>query len=178
MTKTLKQGLFITLEGGEGVGKSTVLKELLKSLENTSVEVVTSREPGGTKGAEAIRSFVLKPPLEPGWDAMTQLLLFNAARADHLARKIRPALQRGAIVLCDRFSDSTRAYQSAAGGIDAEIVETIDQCVVGDDQPDLTLILDMPLEIAAKRRETRGGETDVFEKLGLGFSSEGEISIP
>ena len=113
-----EKGRFITLEGGEGVGKSTLAAELALRLSKRGVEVIRTREPGGTPGAEAIRKLILTPPDEVGgWRPMAETLLFYAARRDHLDKLIRPSLERGSWVICDRFSDSTRAYQAAAGGV-------------------------------------------------------------
>ncbi|MBU7590430.1 MAG: dTMP kinase [Sphingopyxis terrae] len=116
------RGRFITLEGGEGVGKSTQIRALAAALAERGVDVVATREPGGSTGAEAIRALLMEGD-DDRWDARSEALLFAAARADHVARTIRPALERGAWVLCDRFVDSTRAYQGAGGGItDADIM--------------------------------------------------------
>lgn len=116
------RGRFITLEGGEGVGKSTQIRALAAALAERGIDVVATREPGGSAGAEAIRALLMEGD-DDRWDARSEALLFAAARADHVARTIRPALERGAWVLCDRFVDSTRAYQGAGGGItDADIM--------------------------------------------------------
>ncbi|KTE77775.1 dTMP kinase [Sphingopyxis sp. A083] len=116
------RGRFITLEGGEGVGKSTQIRALAAALAERGIDVVATREPGGSTGAEAIRALLMEGD-DDRWDARSEALLFAAARADHVARTIRPALERGAWVLCDRFVDSTRAYQGAGGGItDADIM--------------------------------------------------------
>ncbi|AMU96019.1 MAG: dTMP kinase [Sphingopyxis sp.] len=116
------RGRFITLEGGEGVGKSTQIRALAAALDERGIDVVATREPGGSTGAEAIRALLMEGD-DDRWDARSEALLFAAARADHVARTIRPALERGAWVLCDRFVDSTRAYQGAGGGItDADIM--------------------------------------------------------
>jgi dTMP kinase len=158
------RGRFITLEGGEGVGKSTLAAELALRLSGKGVDVVRTREPGGTPGAEAIRSLILTPPAEvAGWQPMAETLLFYAARRDHLDKLIRPALGRGSWVICDRFSDSTRAYQAAAGGVSANDVEAIDRICVGDTVPDLTLVLDLPIAIARKRLVARAGAADAIE---------------
>jgi dTMP kinase len=158
------RGRFITLEGGEGVGKSTLAAELALRLSGKGVDVIRTREPGGTPGAEAIRSLILNPPTEvAGWQPMAETLLFYAARRDHLDKLIRPALGRGSWVICDRFSDSTRAYQAAAGGVSANDVEAIDRICVGDTVPDLTLVLDLPIAIARKRLVARAGAADAIE---------------
>jgi len=165
-----QRGRFITLEGGEGVGKSTLTGAVVASLSARGIEVIRTREPGGTPGAEAIRSLILKPPAEIGaWQALAETLLFYAARRDHLDKLIRPSLERGAWVVCDRFSDSTRAYQAAAGGVSSADVEAIDRICVGDTVPDLTLVLDLSIEIARKRLTARAGEADAIESRRLNY---------
>ena len=151
------------MEGGEGVGKSTLIKLLTQRLETKGFNVLTTREPGGTLGSEAIRKLLLDPPAQQSWSALTQTLLFYAARRDHLERVIVPALDRGKWVLCDRFSDSTRAYQAAADGLDSKIVDALDDIAVNQHQPDLTLVLDLPVSVAAERRRERNGDLDAFE---------------
>jgi len=158
-----RRGRFITFEGGEGAGKSTQMKRLAASLGERGIAVVETREPGGTPDAEAIRSFILSGrarPLGGGGEAV----LFAAARADHVDRVIRPALARGAFVLSDRFTDSTRAYQGA-DGVDAALLDGLETLAVGETRPDLTVILDLPAETglarAAARRGT--GDADRFE---------------
>ncbi len=165
----MRNGRFVTLEGGEGVGKSTLARLLKEQLSEHGINVVLTREPGGSVGGEEIRSLVLNPKSDDGWSALTQTLLFFAARSDHLDKIIAPALKRGDWVICDRFTDSTRAYQQVAGGVSSEIIEQLDQISVGDIQPDLTLILDMPVENAVKRREVRNGPMDAFESKPLSF---------
>jgi len=158
----MTRGRFIALEGGEGVGKSTQARILADALEARGVAVVLTREPGGTPGAEAIRSLLLHPPGE-GWNARTEALLFAAARADHVAKLIRPALEAGKWVVCDRFVDSTRAYQGGGGGLsDADILalhETGSEGLL----PDLTLVLSAP-EVAIGKRlaERDGGVSDAI----------------
>lgn len=164
------RGRFITLEGGEGVGKSTLAAELAARLSVRGIEIVRTREPGGTPGAEAIRKLILTPADEiGGWSSMAETLLFYAARRDHLDKLIRPALERGAWVICDRFSDSTRAYQVAAGGVAAGDVETIDRICVGDMAPDLTLVLDLPIALARERMTSRAGAADAIESRMLSY---------
>ncbi|WP_018997028.1 dTMP kinase [Hirschia maritima] len=165
----MQNGRFVTLEGGEGVGKSTLAQLLKVRLSEHGINVVLTREPGGSIGGEEIRSLVLNPKSDDGWSALTQTLLFFAARSDHLDKIIAPALKRGDWVICDRFTDSTRAYQQVAGGVSSEIIEQLDQISVGDVQPDMTLILDMPVEDAVKRREARNGPMDAFESKPLSF---------
>lgn len=162
-------GFFITLEGGEGAGKSTQIQSLAHALRAAGHDVVVTREPGGSPGAEAIRSLILTG--RHGFSALTEALLFSAARVDHLEKTIRPALARGAIVLCDRFADSTRAYQGASGGADHAILDALETIAVGHTKPDLTLILDLPAEDGLRRAALRRGkdQADRFESEALGF---------
>jgi dTMP kinase len=149
-------GRFITLEGGEGVGKSTQLKRLAEALRTRGVEVVETREPGGSPGAEAIRRLLLEGEAER-WTPEAEALLFAAARADHVARTIRPALDRGEWVLCDRFLDSSIAYQGAAGGVGIEAVRALHGVGSHGFLPDRTLLLELPETLAAERMGGRGG---------------------
>lgn len=134
------RGRFITLEGGEGVGKSTQVKALAVELSRRGIDVVTTREPGGSEGAEKIRELLLTGANER-WSAQAEALLFAAARADHVDKLIRPALQSGRWVLCDRFVDSSLAYQAGAGGLGMEAVRALNALAVGDCVPDRTLVL-------------------------------------
>lgn len=154
---------FITLEGGEGAGKSTQLRALADALAARSIEVVTTREPGGSAGAEAIRTLLMEGS-DDRWDARSEALLFAAARADHVARTIRPALARGAWVLCDRFVDSSRAYQGGGGGITDADVLALHR--VGSDGllPDRTFLLTVGAEEAARRLAARGGDDRMGNK--------------
>jgi dTMP kinase len=168
----VSKGLFVTLEGPDGAGKSTQGRLLRDALAATGREVVLTREPGGSPGAEEIRRLLVEG--EPGrWSAMTEVLLFNAARRDHVEVTIRPALARGAVVICDRFVDSTRAYQSAdrradgAGVPDRAILDIHKMCI--EELPDLTFILSIPPLDAAERASTRVGGEDRFERFGLSF---------
>ena len=163
------RGCFVTLEGGEGTGKSTLLTALRERLESSGKTVVQTREPGGTKLAEAIRNMVLHPPEGQAWSSMAEALLMNAARTDHLEKRIRPALAEGTWVLCDRFADSTRVYQSVQGGVSVEVLKLLEDSVLGDTHPDLTLILDAPVEQTSGRRQERGGVDDTFEKRDRAF---------
>ena len=163
------RGRFITFEGGEGAGKSTQVARLAAWLRASGMDLVHTREPGGSPGAEQIRNLVLNGSAER-WSPMTETLLMYAARADHLERTIRPALARGAWVICDRFADSSRAYQGAGGGVAQSFIEQLDATVVGRDQPDLTLIFDLPVEIGLARALGRGGGSEVrFESKGEAF---------
>ena len=153
----MSAGRFIAFEGGEGMGKSTQARLLADALQQQGYEVVLTREPGGTPGAEAIRDLLLAPPGD-GWTMPAEALLFAAARADHVARLIRPALERGAWVVCDRFLDSSRAYQGDAGGLGDERVRTLH--AIGSDglQPDLTLVIHAPAEAVSARLAARDGD--------------------
>ncbi|QNO26723.1 dTMP kinase [Sphingopyxis sp. OPL5] len=147
-------GRFITLEGGEGVGKSTQIRALAAALTKRGVDVVTTREPGGSPGAEAIRTLLMTGS-DDRWDARSEALLFAAARADHVARTIRPALARGAWVLCDRFVDSSRAYQGAGGGLtDADIL-TLHRIGSEGLLPDRSFLLTVGTDEAARRLSVR-----------------------
>jgi dTMP kinase len=152
---TRAAGRFISFEGGEGAGKSTQARLVAERLRATGLEIVLTREPGGTAGAEAIRALLLDASGE-GWGAHAEAMLFAAARADHVARLIRPALARGAWVICDRFVDSTRAYQGAAGGINDNDICHLHRIGSGDLWPDRTLLLQISAEQAAARRADRG----------------------
>jgi dTMP kinase len=156
-------GRFITLEGGEGVGKSTQLKRLAEALRARGLEVVETREPGGSPGAEAIRRLLLEGEGDR-WTAEAEALLFAAARADHVARTIRPALERGAWVLCDRFLDSSIAYQGAAGGMGTDAIRALHQVGSKGFLPDRTLLLELPSERAAERLSVR--DADGSDRIG------------
>ncbi|BAP80404.1 thymidylate kinase [Pseudomonas sp. MT-1] len=160
-------GLFITLEGPEGAGKSTNREYLAQRLREHSLDVVLTREPGGTPLAERIRELLLAPADEP-MNSDTELLLVFAARAQHLAQVIRPALARGAVVLCDRFTDATYAYQGGGRGLPTSRIEQLECFVQGEMRPDLTLIFDLPVEIGLSRAAARG-RLDRFEQEGLEF---------
>lgn len=168
----MPRGRFITLEGGEGAGKSTQAPLLRDRLEKEGVRTLLTREPGGTPRAEAIREILLSGKAKP-LGPMGEALLFYVARDSHLELSIRPALKRGVWVICDRFHDSTRAYQGAAGGASVSALDALERIVVGDTQPDLTLILDLPpeegLKRAKARAETSGEGTDRFEEMSLRF---------
>jgi dTMP kinase len=172
-------GRFITFEGGEGAGKSTQLKRLVARLQAAGHEVVATREPGGSPGAESIRELVLKGSADR-WSPVTETLLMYAARRDHVERVIRPALERGAWVVCDRFADSTRAYQGAAGGVDPAFIAAMETYVLERTRPDLTLIFDMPVEVGLQRAHERAGSEMRFESKGLAFHErlrEGFLAI-
>lgn len=160
-------GLFITLEGPEGAGKSTNREYLAQRLREHGLDVVLTREPGGTPLAERVRELLLAPTEEP-MASDTELLLVFAARAQHLAQVIRPTLARGAVVLCDRFTDATYAYQGGGRGLSVQRIEQLEYFVQGDLRPDLTLIFDLPVEIGLSRAAARG-RLDRFEQEGLAF---------
>ncbi|WP_369990450.1 dTMP kinase [Pseudomonas xanthosomatis] len=160
-------GLFITLEGPEGAGKSTNREYLAERLREQGIDVVMTREPGGTPLAERIRELLLAPSDET-MAADTELLLMFAARAQHLAEVIRPALARGAVVLCDRFTDATYAYQGGGRGLSVERIATLESFVQGALRPDLTLVFDLPVEVGLARAAARG-RLDRFEQEGQGF---------
>ncbi|HTC84668.1 MAG TPA: dTMP kinase [Rhizomicrobium sp.] len=168
MTPGLAAGRFITLEGGEGTGKSTQIRRLAASLDAMGIRALATREPGGSQGAEEIRKLMVEG--EPGrWDAITETLLAYAARADHVRCTIGPALVQGTWVISDRFSDSTFAYQGAGRGLDRETIRRIDSAVLDDFQPDLTLILDLDAKLGLQRALTRGNAENRFEKFGADF---------
>ena len=163
----MKTSLFITFEGGEGAGKSTQIARLAERLRQEGHDVVTTREPGGSPDADAIRELLVTG--EPGrWSAAGEALLNYAARESHLNHTIRPALAAGRTVLCDRFADSTRAYQGLAGGLGLEFVERLDRAVVAETQPDMTLVFDLDPQTGLERARQRGG-ADRFERKGIGF---------
>ena len=161
------KGLFVTLEGPEGAGKSTNREYLAERLRARGVDVVLTREPGGTSLAERIRELLLTPADEP-MAVDTELLLVFAARAQHLAQVIRPALERGAVVLCDRFTDATYAYQGGGRGLSIERIAQLEVFVQGELRPDLTLIFDLSVEIGLARAAARG-RLDRFEQEGIRF---------
>jgi len=162
-------GVFITFEGGEGAGKSTHIKRLAERLKALPREVLLTREPGGTPGGEAIRALVVAGDVVR-WSAAAEALLNYAARDAHLREAIRPALDRGAIVLSDRFMDSTRAYQGHAGGCDMGLIDELERVVVGATRPRLTLIFDLDPELGLARAKHRGeADDDRFERKGLEF---------
>lgn len=168
--KPVTRGLFISFEGGEGGGKSTQIRRLAERLKPRGREVVLTREPGGSPGAEIIRDILVNGPADR-WSPITETLLMYASRRDHLERVIRPALARGAVVLCDRFADSTRAYQGAAGGSPPELIAALETSVLEGTLPNLTLILDLTVEEGLKRAYGRGGGEARFESKGEAFHS-------
>lgn len=164
----MSRGKFITLEGGEGVGKSTQCVRLAGRLEDTGIEVIRTREPGGTEAAELVRALLIDGP-DDRWDAVGEALLHSAARRSHLVAQVWPALERGAWVLCDRFADSTMAYQGYAMGLGRAAVETLTRLTAGDFVPDLTLLLDLAPEDGLRRAGERATVADRYERRGLDF---------
>jgi dTMP kinase len=160
-------GLFITLEGGEGAGKTTHTPFIKSLLEQAGRTVCMTREPGGTVLGDAIRELVLSHT-DMAMTADSELLLMFAARAEHLYQIIRPALQRGEVVLCDRFTDATYAYQGGGRGIEIERIRVLEQWVQGDQRPDLTLLFDVPVEVGIERAKGRG-VLDRFEQESRDF---------
>ena len=155
------RGKFITLEGGEGVGKSTQVRALAEALKDRGIDILVTREPGGSEGAEKIRELLLGGD-EDRWGPRAEVLLFAAARADHVEKTIRPALESGRWVLCDRFADSSLAYQGGAGGLGIETVRSLNVAAVGDAFPDRTLVL--ILEEGSERARAR--DTDGSDRIG------------
>lgn len=169
-------GRFITFEGGEGMGKSTQLKRLASALEASGQRCVTTREPGGAPAAEEIRRLLVEGAVDR-WQPMSEVLLHNAARVEHLAATVRPALEQGAWVICDRFTDSTLAYQGYGHGVDTAAIANLHWLLFGDFKPDLTLILDMEFDEGLKRAGDRAGDQagegadaeDRYERMDLDF---------
>lgn len=164
----MAEGRFITLEGGEGAGKSTQARRLGERLRARGKSVVSTREPGGSAGAEAIRQLLVTGGADR-WSASTETLLMYAARRDHIERTIAPALARGDWVVSDRFADSTRAYQGAAGGASGSLIQALERYVLGETRPDLTLILDLPVEAGLARAASRAHAETRFEQKGVEF---------
>lgn len=172
MALTQGNGLFVTFEGGEGAGKSTQIRRLADALRKRGHEVLTTREPGGSPGAEALRHVLLSGAAEQFGTGM-EAILFAAARNDHVENVIRPALSKGFIVLCDRFMDSSRVYQGVTGDLQKEFIEALERVAINGVCPDLTLILDLPAETGLMRARLRASEQggaddpDRFEKEEL-----------
>ena len=158
-------GAFITFEGIDGSGKSTQVKHLAQRLRDTGRDVLVTREPGGSKGAEEIRSLVLEGAPER-WSAETEILLFTAARRDHMEKLILPALQDGKIVICDRFADSTRMYQGLSRGDLRKTVDSLTDLMITR-QPDLTILIDMDPAVGLKRAKARNTKEERFENFGI-----------
>jgi dTMP kinase len=163
-TQTVKRGKFITLEGMDGAGKSTHIPNIIALLKTRGVEVVSTREPGGTKLGEQLRTLLLHEAMHPE----TETLLMFAARREHIANVIEPALARGAYVLSDRFTDATYAYQCGAKGVSSDKIKQLETWVQGDLQPDMTLLFDVPVEISLARLAS-AREPDKFERENANF---------
>ena len=167
-----KPGFFISFEGGEGSGKTTQIRRLEEWFRHQGRDVVVTREPGGSPGAEEIRNLLLTG--DPGrWDAVTEAFLMFASRRDHVERTIRPALADGHVVLCDRFADSSVAYQGYGPGLGPDYIRNLWMLAIGDFKPDLTLIFDLPIEVGLDRAGARfanvSAAEDRFERMGLEF---------
>ncbi len=165
----LARGFFITFEGGEGAGKSTQIERLARKMRAKKYDVLVTREPGGSPGAEAVRHVLLSGAAEPFGPKM-EALLFAAARSDHVEQVIRPAVERGSIVLCDRFLDSSRVYQGVTGGLDPAFMEALEEVAINGMMPDMTLILDIDPTEGLRRATARRGAgdgPDRFEKETL-----------
>ena len=158
----MAHGRFITFEGGEGAGKSTQVRRLAAALKARAIDVVTTREPGGAPAAEEIRSLLVSGAPDR-WSPLAEALLLNAARAEHLTRLIRPALAEGRWVISDRFADSTTAYQGYAQKLGRDVTDVLERLVVGDTRPDLTLVLDLPVDRGLARAATRETHESVCE---------------
>jgi dTMP kinase len=161
-------GRFITIEGGEGAGKSTQIKLLADWLRERGIVVTTTREPGGSPGAEAIRKLLVEGKADK-WDGETEALLHFAARRDHLRRTVWPALERGEWVISDRFADSTRAYQGYGHGLALATIDRLYEISVGNFRPDLTLILDLPVDLGLSRAARRAGAETRYESMDIEF---------
>lgn len=168
MLAALGRGRFITFEGGEGAGKSTQSRLLAQKLSEAGVEAVITREPGGSPLAEEIRGALLSGAIKPLGPA-AEAIMFSAARIDHLERTIRPSLAAGKWVICDRFADSTRAYQGALGDVSDAFIRELERIVVGPDRPDLTIVLDLPTGTGLARARARSAQVDRFEAEGADF---------
>lgn len=164
----MPRGRFITFEGGEGTGKSTQARRLAAHLRALGREVVETREPGGSPGAEAVRHVLLSGAAEP-LGPQAEALLFAAARADHVDTLIVPALEAGRTVVCDRFIDSTRVYQGTLGDVPGGLLDALEQVAAAAARPDLTFVLDVPAEIGLARAAGRGAVADRFEKQGADY---------
>jgi dTMP kinase len=162
-----QRGRLITFEGGEGAGKSTQVRRLAKTLARAGIDVLTTREPGGTPGAEAIRGLLVSGAVER-WSPLTEALLHLAARHDHVVREIAPALAAGRWVLCDRFADSTRVYQGLAGGVGLDLVDRLHHAILGQLDPDLTFVMDLPVDLGLSRHQSAAGQ-DRYERMGRSF---------
>ena len=158
-----KQGLFVTFEGGEGTGKSTQIRLLADRLRRKGIDVLVTREPGGSPGAEAVRHVLLSGAAEE-YGTRMEAILFAAARNDHVEEVIRPALQSGAVVLCDRFIDSSRVYQGITGNLEPAFVQNLERVAINGVMPDCTLILDLPAAEGLRRAKARNSASDANQE--------------
>ncbi|NCO03213.1 MAG: dTMP kinase [Alphaproteobacteria bacterium] len=165
----MEQGLFITLEGGEGAGKTTQIEHLREALIQEGHSVVVTREPGGTPAAEELRGLLSHPEFGPEWTPEAETMLLYAARSMHIADVIKPALAQGRIVICDRYVDSTRVYQGSLQKMNPFFLECLEVQIIGDVMPHITFILDIPCEETIKRIEKRGGAKDHYDNADISF---------
>ncbi|MEM1196138.1 MAG: dTMP kinase [Pseudomonadota bacterium] len=173
MNQANRRGRFIAFEGGEGAGKSTQARLLAEALRARGIEVDVTREPGGTSGAESVRALLLDPPEGSPWGPQAEALLFAAARSDHVSKRIRPAIARGAWVVCDRFVDSSRAYQGGAGALGDEAINALHRFGSAGLRPDLTILVEASPDRAAERLLARdGGEMDAIEGRGPSYHAQ------
>lgn len=164
----MARGRFITFEGGEGAGKSTQIRHLADFLSGRGIDALVTREPGGSPGAEAIRHLLVTGE-KHRWDPLTETLLHFSARADHVIRTIEPALAAGRWVVCDRFVDSTIAYQGYGQNVDRNFIANLSHAILGELRPDLTLLLDLPVDIGLARAAKRHGDENRYETMDLSF---------
>lgn len=162
----MARGRFITLEGGEGAGKSTQTRRLQERLKSDGLDVVVTREPGGSEGAEEVRNLLVSGSVDR-WDAVSEAMLHFVARRDHLLRLIEPALAKGMWVISDRFTDSTIAYQGYGQGGDLKVLDAVRRIAIGDFAPDMTLLLDLAPEGGLARAASRDNETSRYDRMGL-----------
>ncbi|MEH6631813.1 MAG: dTMP kinase [Halopseudomonas aestusnigri] len=175
----MSRGIFISLEGGEGAGKSTQIKHLSKYLTDNGLSNIQTREPGGTPGAEKIRDLLVRGDVSL-WTPKTEALLMFASRQEHVEKVIKPALTAGKWVICDRFADSSVAYQGIGHGLGMDSIESLHQWVLGDFKPDLTLILDLPVSVGLERTLAHSVGENRFEDMDVSFHErmrEGFLSI-
>ena len=162
------KGQFITFEGGEGSGKSTQLLNIFNIIKSNNLECIKTREPGGSAAAEELRNLLVNGAVDK-WDPVAETLLFYAARVDHVHKLIKPSIDRGAMVLCDRFTDSTVVYQGVGKALSEEYVLSLHQLTLGNFKPDLTIILDIDPTVGLKRALTRSGNETRFESMNFDF---------
>ncbi|WP_020593553.1 dTMP kinase [Kiloniella laminariae] len=175
----MQQGIFISLEGGEGAGKSTQLRSLSNRLRDAGIKNICTREPGGTAGAEEIRNLLVRGDAAR-WTPKTEALLMYAARQEHVEEVIKPALKKGVWVLCDRFADSSMAYQGIGHGLGVDKIAALNHWVLGDFRPDLTLVLDLPVSVGLSRTQGHSVGENRFEGMDTAFHErmrQGFLSI-